>query len=415
MKTVKEVFSTDPDLKIREELIGIHAINAFVANDSSARSHMMSQHISQILTIEHGDEKIIQTGLEKQFGANTFSKKTLTDVRVLRVIPRYKGISATSVYAITEIFIIVEDIKTGELDYLEIPYHFSLHQYFGFKYKWNTELINNLMPGDIVPKDTIFADSPTITDNSGYCFGINANVLLATVPEVAEDGVVVSKSMSERLTYSLFETRVVEFGSDTFPLNIYGDENNYKAFPEIGEMVNDDSVIMVLRDYDTRLSPALTSKRDVMEFNPTFDKAVYVKGPGAEKVINGYKVMNGKVVDIKAYHSPKFKREIYTDTANAVNKYVDGYKRFHSDILGAYDELSKTHYTHYKDNNMKITPKFHRLLLDSMAIVNPDDYKLSYSFRNEPLDLYRLEFTIEYRVSPSIGAKISDLHGKFFN
>lgn len=411
MGKTKKVFEIDPDLKIREELLGFHSMNPFVAQLSSARSYMYSSHLSQSLTIEYGEEKIIQTGLETQFANNTFSKKVDSDVRVIKVIPRYRGIDSNSINITTELLLIVENLETGEIDYIDAPQYFSLHQYFGFKYKWNKELLDQLTPNTILTKDTVIADSPTVGKNNSYKYGINANVALMTLPETAEDGVVISKSLSEKLSYKVFETRVVEFGSETFPLNIYGDENTYKAFPEIGELINEDSVIMVLRDYDSRLSPALTSIKDVREYNPIFDKCVYVKGPGEEKILNGYKVNTGVVVDIKAFHSPKFKRDIYTDTANDVEKYVKGLKIYYQDIIDIYEDLVKDHYRRYKNNDLKISEKLHRLIVDALAIVNSENNKLNYSSRNEQLDIYRIEFTIEYTVSASVGSKVTDSFG----
>jgi hypothetical protein len=415
LNKINKVFEVDPLLEIKEKLVSIHALNPFVANDSSARSYMFSSHLSQAITLEHGDERIIQSGLESQFGQNTFSKKTESDIRILKIIPRYRGIDQNSINAVTELFIMFENLDTGEIDHINIPYYFTLHQYFGFKYKWNNDVLGTLMPGTVLPKGTILADSPSVDVNSGYKFGANLNIALMTIPETAEDGVVISQSMSKKLSYKIFETRVVEFGTDSFPLNIYGDDENYKAFPDIGEQINDDSVIMALRDYDQALSPALVSVKDVQSFNPIFDKAVYVKGPGS-KVNDGEGVIkSGVVVDIKAYHSPKFKKEIYTETAGDVQKYVNGYKRFYQDILDQYDKLRADHYRMYKNNDLRISEQTHRLLIDAYAILNNKNHKINYSFRNEPLDIYRIEFTIEYTINPSVGAKITDGHGKVFN
>ncbi|MGE3591679.1 MAG: hypothetical protein AB7G52_04170 [Arcobacter sp.] len=44
MGKTKKVFEIDPDLKIREELLGFHSMNPFVAQLSSARSYMYSSH-----------------------------------------------------------------------------------------------------------------------------------------------------------------------------------------------------------------------------------------------------------------------------------------------------------------------------------------------------------------------------------
>jgi hypothetical protein len=407
---VDKVFPVDPELEIKEELISIHAINPFVEHNSSARAYMSSSHISQSITLLNGDERIIQTGMDNQFGDNTFSKKIEFDCRVIKLINRYDGIDINSVGITTAMLLVVENIETLEIDTIEIPYYFSLHQYFGFKYVWNTELLNNLNPGDILLKDTVLADSPAVTENKGYKFGINANIALMTIPETSEDGVVISKSMSERMSYEIFETRVVEFGENTFPLNIYGDENNYKPFPEIGEMVNDSSVIMVLRDYNSKLSPALTSRKDVTEFNPIFDKAVYVKGPGKKDAYGN--IVSGEIVDIQAHYTPRFKKEVYTGTADTVMKYAKGLTRYYQNVADLYEALQNDHYRRYKNNDLKVSEKFHRLLIDAYAVTNSGDGKIKYSFRNEPLDIYRVSMVIKYRVSANIGAKLTDLSGK---
>ena len=405
------VFTVDPDMRIREELVSLHALNPFIPTVSSARSYMFTAHLSQALVIENGEDKILQSGLETQLAQNTFSKKFDNDVRIVKVIPRYRGLSKDTVTTITEYTILYIDLETGELDYLDIPYSHTLHQYFGFKYKTNTELINAMMPGTILPKDTIVADSPNVYGGNTYRYGINANTALMSIPETAEDGVVISKSMAEKLSYKIFETRVVEFGSDSFPLNIYGDDNEYKPFPEIGELINEDSVLMVLRKYDQELAPALISKDDVKTYNPMFDTAVYVRGPG--EVINTKNglIKSGVVVDIKAYKSPKYKKEVYLGTSDNVNKYVEGLKIYYRDLIDVYNTENREHYKAYK-TNIPLSNKLNRLLTDALAKTYDDPSKLDYSSRNEKLDIYRMEFLVEFTVlRVPIGSKSSDPYG----
>ena len=398
------------DMSIREELVGIHAIQPFLPHISAPRSIMVSSQLSQVVTLTNGDERIIQTGLEDQFGKYTYSKKFDTDVRIIALVDRYNGIDANSVNETVEITVIFENLETGEIDYLDVPNYHSLHQYFGFEYQWNTELLNSLNNGSVVKKGTVLADSPT-RKNGGYAFGLNANICLLTIPETAEDGVVISRSTVEKMSYYVYETRTVEFGSDSFPLNIYGDETTYKAFPEIGDKINDDSVVMVLRDYEPDLAPAMNSINDVREYNPVFDKCVYVKGPGEDKIVNGYAVQSGVVKDIKVHQNKIFKKYIYSNVADDVTKYVNGYKKFQQDIIDVYEGLLSDHYRMYKNNDMKVSEKFHRMLIDAYSITNRNNDKISYSYRNESLDLYRAEITIEYLVTPVVGSKISDMHG----
>jgi len=407
----EKILEPEEDLKIIEQLVGIHSMNPFTPSNSSSRSYMLTSHFSQDISLLHGDTSIVQSGLESQFSKNTFSAKAEEDVVVLRTITRYNGVTINTVNAQTELLVIVADSNTGEIDYIDLPTHHTLHQYFGFEYKWNWDKLSELTRGSLLRKGEVLAGPHTVGENNAYKYGVNANIALMSLPEVAEDSVVISKSLAEKLSYKIYETRVINFGENKYPLNVYGDVNNYKAFPEIGELVRDDGILTVLRDIDDELSPALVTKNDVMTFNPIFDEAIYVKGPGEVKTIHGMEYKSGVVKDIKAIFNPKFKKDIYTGTANDVVKYVNGYKKYHEDIIKAYEELKEEHRKLYKDSDLKISEKFHRLLIDAYAIVNPDNNKIAYSYRKDECDLYRVEVTIEYTLKAIPGSKISDKAG----
>ena len=405
----------DKNLEVIEELVGLHSMNPFIREVSSSRGYMESTHFSQSCTPIFGEEKIIQTGLEKQFGRNTHSKKTESDVRVIAIIKRYSGIGEDSVDKVVEHLVITQDVITGEVDFISIPYYNKLHIDFGFKYELKDELLN-LRPGDVLPKDTILADSPAVSKNSGYKYGVNANVCLINLPETAEDGVIISQNLAEKLTYRSYETRAIEFGSKAFPLNIYGDDKVYKPFPEIGEKVGEKVILCALRDYDTGLSTALTSFNDVRDFNPMFDKAMYVKGPGKDIKIRGQEFTTGRVVDVKVYTNPKYKKEVYSGVSGYVDRYANALKKYYKDILDVYENIKKEHYGWNKNTNVLLSNKFHRLIIDAMALAGNDSKRINYSSRNEVMDLYRVEITVEYiglgsNGTLNISNKISDSHG----
>ena len=399
MEYIKPIFEVEEDLELTEELLSIHSINPFIANMSSPRSVMMSSHLSQIITLNNGEEKIIQTGLEKQLGRNTFSRKFENDARIITIINRYGGVSSDEVTATPELLVIFEDLDTGKIDCMEIPYYHSLHQYFGFKYKRNEEELSSLYTDAIVPKDTILADSPTVTTNGGYKFGVNANTAMLTLPETVEDGFIISKSFAEKLEYNIFERRSIEFGADAFPLNLYGDDENYKPFPDIGEYVNDDSILMALREYNPDLATSLLSARDVQSVDTMFDECVYVKGP------------KGKVVDIKAYNNPRFKKDVYKGTSNLVDKYVNGLIKYNEEIIRVYESLRDDHYKRSRNYDLDISEKFHKIILDAYVIANPNNNKLTKIYKSDKMDIYRVEITIQYTVKPYVGGKLTDLSG----
>jgi len=282
MHAMKRIIVPDPDLEIKDELIGAQAINPFSMHVSSSRAVMQLSHMSQCVALTNGDEKLIQAGLEYQFGENTFHIQLDHDSRIVSVIKKYSGLDVNCADATVSLLVIYEDLDTGELSSVEVPYEHRTHQYYGFKYNWNMDILNSLSRDNIIPAGTILADSPAVTPNGGYKLGVNANVVMLNLPEATEDGIVISEAFAKKLSYKIFETRVIEFGTNAFPLNIYGDVDNYQPFPDIGESVGEDSVIMVTREYTQGLSPALNSIHDVQEFDPLFDTAYYVKAPGTK-------------------------------------------------------------------------------------------------------------------------------------
>jgi len=399
--TLKESFAK---VKLRPELTSITAVNPFCNHNSAARSLMLSSHMSQALTLLNGDEKIIQSGIERELGRQTFDKKLVNDSRIISIIPRYKnGIDINSINHMVDAIVIYEDLKTGEISYLDLPYNSNMHNYFGFRYKWNHDILDKVQHNDVLEAGTVLASSPAVSDNNGYKFGANLNICMMTINETAEDGIVISESTAEKMAIEIFEKRTVEFGTDSFMLNLYGDKDNYKPFPEIGEKIHKSGAIVAVRDYDDELAPALMSAKDICEFNPMFDKVTYVRDG------------SGVVSDIKVYHTPKSKKEIYSNTDGLVKKYSKALVQYYKDILDVYDNIVDEHKQRYRNDNVKVSPKFTRLLVNAMAITDADivkgDRNIKKIYRNDPMDIYRIEFTIKYRYLPGVGYKLTDLSG----
>src|SRR5574343_763816 len=209
--------------ELRTELVGIHGLSSFGQYNSSSRAVMFASHFGQHLVIDGCETKRIQTGVEREFGKYTFNVKMPADGRIIKIIDKFpQGIDKESLSLNPETLVIYENDETKEIDCFTIPYHFSFHQFFGFKYDVK-KTVNKLSVGSFIPKDTIFSDSLAIGENGDYRYGTNANVAYMSLPSVSEDGFMVSESFMKKLKSHAYETRVVEFGSNKFPLNLYGE------------------------------------------------------------------------------------------------------------------------------------------------------------------------------------------------
>lgn len=392
-------------LGLDPRLIGLTALNSFSNSNSASRNIMFtSQHLPQSTVLVFGEESIIQSGLERELGKHVFDKKLDNDSRIISIIPRYRGgLDFNSVNHTVDAIVIYHDLVTNEYSFLELPYNSKLHKYFGFKYEWNKDVINKLGQGDVLKGGTVLATSPSISKNGGYKYGVNMNMCLMSINETAEDGVVISKSAAKKLSTKIFERRTVEFGTESFLLNLYGTDEIYKPFPEIGEYIHPSGVIVALREFNDELAPALTSIKDMRSFDNMFDKVTYVRAG------------EGKVVDIKVHHSPKSKKELYTNTDGLVSKYANAYTQYMQDILNVYNEILLENKRKYGTDDVKISPKFTRLLVDAMALTdsmnNYTDRNIKKLYRNDPMDIYKIEFVIEYNLTPVKGYKLTDKSG----
>ncbi len=384
------------DLKIKPELLGLTAINQFSIYNSSPRGVMLLSQMSQIVMMTNGDERIVQSGIESEMVKTLFDKKIKNESKILAVVPKYKGNTIDDVDALVDVTVIYHDLVDNKIDFLVIPKFEKNHNYLGFEYNWSSTL-NNLEYEEIVPGGTILAQSKSVSENGGYKFGVNLNTCMVSMPEVGEDAVVISESTRDKLKFKIWETRRISFGGDVIPLNLYGDDDNYKIMPDIGEYLHDSGVLMATRNFNEMLAPSLFSNKSLRNINEHFDNCVYVRGN------------KGKVVNIEVIHTPKTQKDIhFNQTEDQVRRYARGLDKYYSEIIQSCDDAS----ARYGDDLM-FSDRLHRHLVDIKAMRDPSVMNM---YRKDRLNTFNIVITICYEdMRPGLQYKISDLSGSLFN
>jgi DNA-directed RNA polymerase beta subunit len=406
MEDVKGTPNVVPNSEHHLELLGVSGFNPFAQHSSSSRSVMFGSHFSQRLVISGANERRVQSGIEKEFSKHTFSIKMPESGRIIKIIERFpRGVGNESLNFNPETLVIYENEETHEIDCFTVPYYASYHQFFGFKYSEKPTLAK-IKLGEYITKDTIFADSPSVGENGSFNYGRSLNTAYMSLPATAEDGIIVSRDILDDLKFRIYETRVVEFGSSDFPLNIHGTLENYKPFPDIGDYINDtrsDGVLMLLREYNNKLAPADMSMYDLMEPDFVFDKATYVRGG------------NGRVVDIKVISNNNPNRMLPEQIRKHISKYEKAYLKYHQEIVDFEAKLRIQTKMKYGENNLKISPKLHALVVESLAVTNhtPEGmrHNLNLLYRKDAINEYRVEFVVEHELTPNTGFKMSDTQG----
>lgn len=377
-------------------LLGSNSLNPYHQHTSSNRGAMLSNHLGQMLVLNGGTERSIQTGYEREYAKYTFNVSMPCNGLIIDIIERYrKALGKDSIEENPQTIIVYEDMDTKQIGIVNLTAFCSNHQYFGFRYK-TSEGYKHIRVGAMIKEGTIFLNSPSVTPDGGYKFGIQANISYMTHPATSEDGILICRDFLPKLGFNTYETRIVEWGSKKFALNCYGDENNYKPFPDIGERIREDGVLMALRSYDPiELSIVEQSVRATLEVDYTFDNTVYVNGPG------------GRVVDIRIHHDLHNYNHAESHMDNQAQRYDAARRQFYKRIVDVWKRLYKM-----RGEALQITPEFSRLVVEAQSVVSEGiGQRVSKIYRQEPLDDYRVEFVVEYDIEPGIGFKLTDCFG----
>lgn len=376
-------------------LLSLMVLNPFIAGVSSSRAQMFGSHIGQALVIEGAGPRSIQSGYEDEFGKYTLSVKMPCNGRIIKEVERYPETHGGGGFKYSPgSAVLYEDVDTKEIGILFLPRYNSHHQYFGFPYAAQPAM-GKIKPNAEIAKDEVFLDTPSKKDGQ-YGIGIEVPVAFMTHHAVAEDGIIINRDWLEKFAIHTTETRDVSWGSRYFPLNLYGDENNYKPFPDIGDYVRPDGLLMMLREQRDHLCVVEQNINSVRQIEPIFDKAVYADA--------GY----GRVIDIRVYCGSSQVSESIIDAQP--RRYLEATRQYYEGIMSAYRRL-----LHERGKSLRITPELSRFVTEAYALfgyrIGSTVEHTNKTYKRTPLDDWRVEFVIEYRKVPEVGFKATDTHG----
>ncbi len=402
---MRGVMKDEPN-ELHMELLNICSMNPLDAHISSSRKQMFSSHLGQCLVLNGSTVKRLQSGAEREFGKYTFSTKIPVDCQVLKVIPRYKLIHGLdSVLKVQEdnpeTLVIYENVHTKEVGCVSIQNYTTNHPYFGFRNKITSEAAA-LRQDATVPAGTILTNSPSVDADGNYRYGLEMNIAYMSHPATSEDGILVREGALKKLRFKKYESRFVEFGNKSFPLNTYGNEKEFKAFPNIGDPIRGDGLLMALRRYektdqshDRELSLITQSVYDLMEVDHVFDKRIYADGAG------------GRVVDIRVHHDTQANNPPTPMGMDAqALRYDEARRIYYGEIVHTWKRLERE-----RRESLKITPEFHRMVYEALGVVHETKERIFKLYRKSALDDWRIEFVIEYEVTPTIGFKLTGSSG----
>lgn len=223
----EEILDRMEELENKDDMlcIGLATMTAYA---SSARSTMLTQHLIQAEVPDYPEIPAVSTGYEKLFGKYSVSyKKTDSKLKVIDKITKFDG------YVYT---LIVYNQKEKMYDIIQRNEVRNLDESYGYTIN-NTE-IDSYKINDTIDKNTVLYRSPCTDDYGNFMYGLNANVAYVISQDTIEDAAVVSESMAKKMSVTKVKSCMVPINDNDILLNLYGNSNEYKAFPNVGEKTN---------------------------------------------------------------------------------------------------------------------------------------------------------------------------------
>ena len=215
-------------------------------------------------------------------------------------------------------------------------------------------------------------------------------------PEVRQNGVVIRRGFAEKTKFKGYGEMVISFGDDEVPLNLYGDDENYKIHPDVGELIRPDGMLFASRKLITGLYPIQMSRKALRTPSRT-DKRKIAKEEGA------------RVVSVEVIYSPRGKPTTPSGMADQPRKYLEAQRRYYRELKSTYDKLRQEH-----GNALSLDPALHNLLVRAEAMLQDsgrDRQRVAFVDAGQPLSEYTIKITYSYDLHPFDGHKTADQNG----
>ncbi len=375
------------DLTVRPEVQGSPSLLVhFLEKTSSQRALMQSSAITQAEIVSGCECARLQTGFETKYGRYQFNNSTRDqDIQILAVVPKFDiTIHNDEIRNNPMLTVIYLGSDDGRIGYFNVESYTELHSGFGYK----NELSNQwrLQEGDYIPKETQFTSAPNHEDDI-YKLGVMSNTCYIPMWDTTDDAFVVSESLVKKCQHTIIDTAVINIRPDSVPLNLYGEGDAYKVFPEIGDVIRDDGLLMGFRQkHESTFLTDLTAK--ALSTPEHLHDDLIKAPPGAE------------IIDIQIFTNQKVYSKLTEPQYVQLMQYQDQHNRYYAKVIDVYEKL--------KAENHKFGPEFINLITKYKGwCYFKGGKQFILTDKKEPIEFIRVKITYSYQESIGIGSKLT--------
>lgn len=345
----------------------------FAASNSGSRKLMFGTQLEHRLPLIDAEVPYIQTGYEMEFGKKSSSYiEAKEQMKVLGIVPKFSWIPNHHYF----VFMLGMESKTLYVHERRMYKHITEN----YGYLFNNEILDKLSVGSIIEKGDVIQTSTSFDEFGNRKDGRNLLTMYNASEETMEDAIVISESASKKLSSPLVKKVNIVINDNDIPLNLYGDNSNYKTFPDIGEN-SVHSILCGLR----------REKKEECLFSQSYSRL-------RELTISDTKyTVSGKVVDVNVYCNAPDKLNEYQYNTQ-LKKYYDENIRFSQDVINVI--------TPYLSSGYKVDYELQRLISICNGALNGKQYFSERAFSN-----VILEITLVEEIPVLRGDKLSNRYG----
>lgn len=302
------------NLPSREYTLGKGLLQPFNDTNSGSRKIMQGIQKEQSIQLCKAETPIIMTGYENKFAyLSSNYVKADTQYKVIDKIYKYSN----------KYYALLYDVV-----------HKKLHCIERVAYEYRTEIyginidnsgLDKFNVGALIPKGTTLVRSDSFDEEDNKTDGINLTTVYMALGLTTEDPIVISQSAANRFKSPLFNEIEIVINENDIPLNMYGDDNYYKAFPNIGEKIKDSIVCAIRRE-----------RKD--------DEALYSQSKERLKTLmisDTTYISDGEIVDIDIYcNNPDKLEDMYYQQ---LKEYYEHNIEFSLNLYKAVDKFMESH------------------------------------------------------------------------
>lgn len=361
----------------------IHGITAlsYVSHIDSGRAIMHAAHEQQKVVLKTPEFPSVFGNWENIVGEySSYNNRTDSDLDVIAVVNKFDEFDTT----VQPCLIFVYNKERQIYDVITRKDVENLTEKYGFEYRHDR--LNNLKSGDVIEKGSVLYRPTSFDEFGNYCTGRNLTFMYLIDNDTIEDAIKISDDLQDDMMSSEIEQVKVTINDNDCPINIYGDNSVYKAFPNIGEKIKNKQLMSKRRlSYSQILFDF--SDHNTQEIMPS-DTTVY---------------MDGTVVDIDIFCNKKIDEIEPVKYNDQLLRYIGMSNRYYTRIKEITNNLINNDDGIPVSDNIRILNKRAKQLTDPDIKIK-DDNKSEFS----NIVMY---FTVKRDSGLSIGQKLTGRYG----